>query len=146
MNTIAEILDRKGHTILAVQPDQTVYEAIELMSEKHVGALLVMSGATLVGVITERDYARKVILRGRMSRETKVSAVMTTQVLYVRPWNTVDECMALMTDKRIRHLPVLVEDRCVGVVSIGDLVKAKIDNLNYTVKHLENYITGAYPA
>lgn len=146
MDKVADILEKKGRSIFHVSPDETVFEAIRLMSEHYIGALLVMQGSQLVGIMTERDYARKVILQGRASRETAVREIMTPRVLYVSPDDSVDGCMALMTDKRIRHLPVLVDGRVVGLVSIGDVVKARIENLTYSVSFLENYIMGTYPA
>ncbi|GMV39650.1 MAG: histidine kinase [Myxococcales bacterium] len=145
MEKVGDILEKKGRTVYHVSPDHTVFEAIALMSEHHIGAVLVMQSQQLVGILTERDYARKVILQGRSSRETPVRDVMTPRVLYVHPEDSITGCMALMTDKRVRHLPVLVEGRVVGIVSIGDVVKARMDDLSYTVRILESYIMGAYP-
>ena len=119
-----------------------MYEAIELMAEKVVGALLVMEGSNVVGVISERDYARKVILKGRSSKETRISEIMTTRVIYVRPDHTLEECMALMTEKRIRHLPVLDAGNLIGVLSIGDLVKAIIAEQKFIIDQLTHYISG----
>ena len=144
MTTIARLLESKGHDIWSIPPDASVYQAIELMAEKGVGALPVVEGEKLVGIVSERDYARKVILKGKTSRETPVRDIMTDQVFYVRPEQTVDECMALMTAKRIRHLPVLVDDRLVGIVSIGDLVKSVISEKDVLIQQLESYITGKY--
>jgi CBS domain-containing protein len=142
MKTVKRILQEKGGTAQSIQPDATVYDALKLMAEKNVGALLVLEKGKLVGIISERDYARKVILKGKSSLDTPVKEIMTERVMFVRPEQTVEECMALVTDKHIRHLPVLVGDLVVGVVSIGDLVKASIDEKNFMIKQLENYITG----
>ncbi len=142
MKLVGEILEAKGREVLSVTGDSTVYDAIRLMSEKEVGALLVMSEERLMGVITERDYARKVILEGKSSRQLQVSEIMTRQVLCVTPERTIDESMALMTDKRVRHLPVLENKKVVGLVSIGDLVKATIDEQKYLIEQLQHYISG----
>ncbi len=144
--TIASILKEKGHEIWFVTPDATVYDAIALMAEKHIGAVLVISDRELVGILSERDYARKVILQGRSSKDTRVQEIMTTSLVAVAPESTVDECMRIMTQHRIRHLPVLDGGGVAGVVSIGDLVKSVIAEQAETIDHLHSYIGAKYPA
>ncbi len=142
---VGSIIKNKGQQIWSVEPEATVYAAIEMMAEKGVGALLVIVEDKLTGIISERDYARKVILKGRSSKDTLVKEIMTSPVLSAAPQQTVDECMALMTNRRFRHLPVVDGERVLGVVSIGDLVKWIISQQQETIQQLENYITGKYP-
>jgi CBS domain-containing protein len=145
VDTIESVLKLKGRQVLSVAPTATVYEAIEKMSEKGVGALLVMSEGQLTGIISERDYARKVILKDRSSKHTQVQEIMTTPVLTVTPADTVEECMRIITENRIRHLPVVDRDRVVGIISIGDLVNWIITAHEETIGQLQSYITGQYP-
>jgi CBS domain-containing protein len=143
---IALILSTKeSGQIISVTPDQSVYEAIEKMAQHSVGAVLVISEHRLVGILSERDYARKVILMGHSSRDTTVHQIMTSPVVFVTPQHSVDECMSIMTEHRFRHLPVLDEDAVVGVISIGDLVKWIISGQAEAIEELQGYITGAYP-
>ena len=144
--SVGEIVKRKGSGVWSVTPDQTVYEAIEIMADKAVGALLVISGGALAGIISERDYARKVILQGRSSKSTLIREIMTSPVIYVGPSQAVDECMEIMTRNRIRHLPIVESEKVLGVVSIGDLVKWVISEQEETIEHLHNYISAKYPS
>ncbi len=143
MRTVNQLLQAKGSDVLSVTSETTVYSALTLMAEKNVGALLVLDGGNLTGIFSERDYARKVVLHGKSSKDTPVREIMTSRVVCIRPDQTIEECMALMTDKHIRHLPVIEGDRVVGVISIGDVVKAVISEQSFMIEQLENYITGA---
>jgi len=144
--TIEKILCQKPPQIWSVSPDATVYDAVALMAEKNVGALLVMENEKLVGIISERDYSRKVMLRGKRSRETFVREIMSTELTTANPRETVEECLRFMTDKRIRHLPVIDGDSLRGVISIGDLVKEVISAQSATLDQLRDYISGGYPS
>ena len=139
------ILKHKGPQVYSITPDATVYEALEKLAVHDIGALLVMQGTDLVGIISERDYVRKVILKGRSSKEMTVDEIMSSPAVTVNPRNTIDECMRCMTNQRCRHLPVVEEERVVGVVSIGDLVNYIITAQDLTIHQLEDYITGKYP-
>lgn len=141
MKTVRDLLKAKGHEIWSVTPGTTVYDTLRLMADKNIGAVLVLDGGQPVGIFTERDYARQVILKGKASKDTPVHEVMTTRVVFVRPEQNIEECMALMTDKRCRHLPVLDEGRLAGVLSIGDVVKAVISEKQFIIEQLENYIS-----
>lgn len=143
MTAVADILKSKADpAVHAVRPDDSVYDALKRMADKGIGALLVMDGEAIVGIVTERDYARKIALKGRTSALTLVRDVMTTSVLFVKPAQTSEECMALMTNNRLRHLPVVDDGKLIGLISIGDLVKEIISEQKYTIEQLEHYITG----
>jgi CBS domain-containing protein len=144
MKTVKDLLKGKGYDIWAVAPDDSVHDALKLMADKNVGAVLVMDSDRLVGILSERDYARKVIFKGKLPEDTPVREIMTEKVLWVRPDQTVEECMALMTDKRVRHLPVIEDDELIGVISIGDVVKSIISHQEFMIEQLEHYITGGY--
>ena len=142
MKTVADILRTKGREVWTITPETIVFDALKMMADKNVGALVVMDGAKVTGILSERDYARKVILHGRSSRELKTREIMSTNVYFVSPEQNIEDCMALFTNKRVRHLPVLQTDQLIGMISIGDVVKAVIAEQESTIKHLENYITG----
>ncbi|MES2732749.1 MAG: CBS domain-containing protein [Bacteroidota bacterium] len=140
MKTVAHLLKMKGNDIYSISPDATVRQALEKLVEKNIAGLVVVENGTLVGIFTERDYARKVVLKGKSSKDTLVREIMTEKVISVSPTNTTDDCMEIMTARRIRHLPVVQNDALVGIISIGDLVKFIIEEQKYTIKNLENYI------
>ena len=143
---VRSLLRAKAHVIWSIGPEETVFRAIEIMSEKQIGCLVVLVGGQLAGIVSERDYARKVILMGRSSQQTRVREIMSTPALFVTPEKTVGESMRIMTNRRVRHLPVLEGDNVVGMLSIGDLVNWVIASQQQTIKHLHNYIAGNYPA
>jgi len=144
MTTIAQLLNAKGDQIWSVEPKATIFEALEIMSEKEIGALLVMEDGKLTGIFSERDYARKVILKGKSSKETPVGELMTKKVFYIDSQKTINDCMAMMTAKRIRHVPVIEDNQVMGIVTIGDVVNQIISEQEVTINHLENYITGSH--
>ncbi|HVO23671.1 MAG TPA: CBS domain-containing protein [Candidatus Margulisiibacteriota bacterium] len=141
MKTVRDLLKQKGRAVWSVAPGSTVYDALQLMADKNIGALLVIDGGRPVGIFSERDYARQVILKGKASKDTPVRDVMTSRVVFVRPEQSIEECMALMTDKRFRHLPVLEEGQLAGLLSIGDVVKAVISEKDFLIEQLANYIS-----
>jgi CBS domain-containing protein len=140
--TVRDILKKKGSVVWSVAPDTTVFDTLNLLADKDIGAVVVVDGGRPVGIFTERDYARQVILKGKASKDTPVREVMTTRVVFVLPERGIEECMAIMTDKRVRHLPVLEEGKLVGLISIGDAVKAVISEKELMIAQLESYITG----
>jgi len=145
MTTIRQLLDNKGHDVWSISPDASVYDALRLLAERNIGALLVIRGETLEGIVSERDYARKVILKGKASMKTPVREIMTSEVIAVEPGCTIEEGMALMTEKRLRHLPIVEGDKVVGMISIGDLVKGIIADQEFMIGQLEKYISGIKP-
>jgi CBS domain-containing protein len=144
MYTVRHLLHEKGHKVWTVPPPTTVYEALEIMADHNIGALVVTEGDKVLGMFTERDYARKVILKGRTSKTTAVGELMTTEVLYISPDDTIENCMALMTEHRLRHLPVMENNKLAGIISIGDVVKAIISDREFMIRELERYITGGH--
>lgn len=142
MKTIRQILASKSRPLITVGPDAAVFQALQVMADHDVGAVLVLDADKLVGIFTERDYARKVILRGKASKDIRVREIMSDKVLYVTPERTVDECMAIMTEMHFRHLPVIDDDKVVGIVSIGDVVKETISQQQFIIEQMEKYITG----
>ena len=144
MKTVEEILNVKGHEVWSVSPHDTVLSALKFAAEKDIGALLVLENSQIVGIASERDYARKIALRGKSSVNTPIKDIMSTKVYYVHPKNTVEECLVLMTNQNIRHLPVLENEKLVGIISIGDVVKAVIDEQANTIDQLSDYISGKY--
>ena len=142
MMTLRQLLQSKEGKVWSVTSTETVFESLKLMAEKNIGAVLVIDGGSLVGIMSERDYARKVVLQGRSSKDTLVKDIMTQKVIYVRPDETIEECMALMTEKHIRHLPVIDKGTLLGLISIGDVVRALISEQKFIIEQLENYISG----
>ena len=142
MKTVGDIIKKKGNHVWSVTPGTTVYDTLKLMAEHGIGAVVVLEEGRLVGIFSERDYARQVILKGRTSKDTPVRDVMVSRVVFVRPEQSIEECMALMTDKRVRHLPVIEGKKIIGIVSIGDLVKSIIGNQKFVIDQLEHYIHG----
>jgi CBS domain-containing protein len=141
METVKQLLEKKGHEVWTVTPETSVFDAVKLMADKNVGALVVVQVRKVVGLVSEREYSREVVLKGRSSKTTAVRDIMTSPVLYARPDQTVEDCMALVTEKRTRHLPVLDGEELIGIVSIGDLVKAVISHQQFIIEQLEHYIT-----
>ena len=142
MKSVRQVLKDKGYAVETITPEASVYDALQKMANRELGALVVFDGGEICGLFSERDYARKVVLQGRLSKNTQVQEIMTRRVITVEPQQTVEACMVLMTDKHIRHLPVIEEGRLVGIVSIGDIVKAVIETQQLTIEELESYITG----
>lgn len=144
MNCVSDILKSKGTGLCTISPNSTVYEGLQIMADKDVGAVLITQNNKLLGIFTERDYARKVILQGKSSLNTAIKELMVTDLLYVKPTDSIDQCMAVMTEKQIRHLPVMQGDELIGLVSMRDVVNHIISHKNFTIKELEKYITGSY--
>jgi CBS domain-containing protein len=142
MPTVKQILTKKGNKVWSIESDKQVYDALQLMAEKDIGALLVYKEKKVAGIISERDYARKVVLQGKSAETTQVSEIMTSEVLCTSPNNSIEECMAVMTDKKVRHLPVVEDEKIVGLISIGDVVNAIISEKQFVITQLENYIKG----
>ncbi|MEW8561703.1 MAG: CBS domain-containing protein [Candidatus Thiodiazotropha sp.] len=142
MQTVNQLLQRKGFDVATINSKASVFEALELMADKGIGSLVVMEENSIAGLFSERDYARNIILKGRTSKDTRVEEIMTSQVIVVRPDQTMEECMAIMTDKRVRHLPVMRSNELVGIISIGDLVKAIIEEQQFVIDQLVSYING----
>jgi CBS domain-containing protein len=145
MGTVADLLQTKGHDVHSIENGASVLDAIRRMVDRNVGSLLVLNGKEIAGIITERDYLREIVLKGRTSRETPVEAIMTRQVVFVTPADTIEACMAIMTEKRVRHLPVLREGTLTGLISIGDVVKQLSQDQKAEIRYLTDYITGRYP-
>jgi len=143
MKTVRQLLEKKGSAVHSISPGASVFDALKIMAEHNVGALLVMEGTKLAGLISERDYARKVVLLGRVSKDTPVADIMTREVVCVEPGKGVDECMALMTQRHFRHLPVMDGERVAGIISIGDVVKSLLDHQQFTIQQLERYVVGS---
>ncbi len=144
MSTVRQLLDNKGRQVYSVEPETTVYQALELMAEKNIGVVIVLKDNQVVGLFSERDYARKVILHGKSSKTCTIGELMTRDVLYVQPEDSVEDCMSLMTGKRVRHIPVMENGQLTGLISIGDVVRAVISRRESTIQQLERYITGSY--
>ena len=144
MNSVRNLLKNKGYDVWTVSPDQTIYQALELMAEKNIGALPVTKGEKIVGILSERDYARRVILKGKSSINTNVGDLMVKKVFYVSPDDSIDECMSILSTKKIRHLPVIEDNKLVGMISIGDVVNHIISMQEFEIKELQKYISGSY--
>ena len=144
MKIIKDILSTKGHEVYTISPDGTVYEALSLMAERNVGALVILEGETMVGLISERDYARKIVLKGRLSKDTPVSEIMTRDPVTVTLDHDLEQCMEVMTNERVRHLPVLEQGRLIGIISIGDVVKGIIDHKEFIIQEMQKYIKGQH--
>ncbi len=145
MKTVKSILNQKGHDVFSIHPDDSVFNAIQKMADNNVGALVVIEDGEFVGILSERDYARNVILKGKSSPKTPIHEIMVTHVACARPEQKIEECMAVMTEKRVRHLPVLEKEQLVGIISIGDVVKSIIEDQEHTIEELEHYINSSYP-